>query len=279
MDESPFIRLSRRFFKNFLWTERRTFSRAEAWLDLLQNSAYEPQKRMEGNELIDVPRGGIVASERFLSDRWMWSRTKVRAFINLLISEGMLEKEPRKDHQKDHPKSVFLLCNYEKYNSEKDHPDIKKKTKKEPPQDIPPSNLPLLTPPLVLPSSKDREVKKARASSQNEILEFCREINTPDPGLDSQDLWMKWNENGWKNQGQPIKDWKMTARRWSLIGVLASQRNGNGHHKPTEPREKHSMANGHYPHLKHEVNDEFWASSEPEECRKELEQYRRNRQP
>jgi len=75
--------------------------------------------------MVEIPRGGIVASERFLSDRWMWSRTKVRLFLDLLVSEKMVERK------KDHEVTMILLCNFEKYNVQKDH----RKTSEEPPKD------------------------------------------------------------------------------------------------------------------------------------------------
>jgi len=106
-----FLRLNRKFFRHFLWKEERVYSRAEAWLDLMQSAAYEAQKKMVADEMIEVPRGGIVASERFLSDRWMWSRTKVRAFLNLLLAERMLTRPTNKLRN-----TVLILSAYEKYN-------------------------------------------------------------------------------------------------------------------------------------------------------------------
>jgi hypothetical protein len=122
-----FLPLNRRFFRNFLWMEERVFSRAEAWIDLVQTSAYEPQKKLVCGELIEVPRGGIVASERFLSIRWKWSRTKVRAFLDLLVSQNMIQPE------KNHRNTVFLLCNFDKYNPQKNHPPDRRGTTGEPP--------------------------------------------------------------------------------------------------------------------------------------------------
>lgn len=122
-----FLPVSRKFFKNFLWQEERTYSRAEAWLDLVQASAYEPQKHLVAGELVEVPRGGIVASERFLCDRWKWSRTKVRAFLDLLVKEGMISP------QKNHRNTVFLLSNFGKYNQQKNHQSDRRETSERPP--------------------------------------------------------------------------------------------------------------------------------------------------
>lgn len=129
--DSGFIRLSRGFFNNFLWAERRAYSKAEAWLDIVAQCPYEPQKRLVAGELVEVPRGGFVASERYFSGRWMWSRTKVRSFLALLEQEKMILKKPQKDHRN----TTFLLCNYDKYNPPKDHEQDHWKTSERPVED------------------------------------------------------------------------------------------------------------------------------------------------
>ncbi len=144
----PFVRAARRMFRHWLWTERRVYSRFEAWFDLVQQASFEPTKRVVAGAVIEIPRGGLVASERFLSDRWMWSRTKVRAFLDLLESEDMIHVEkPRidteKNQQKNHRITVVCLRNFEKYNRKKDHPENHgkdrkpdhRKTTEEPPED------------------------------------------------------------------------------------------------------------------------------------------------
>ena len=123
-----FVRLSRSYFDHHFWMEKRVFDRAAAWLDLVAQCAFEPRKQMINGELIEIPRGGIAASERFLSDRWMWSRTKVRAFLDVLESEKMI-----KDHQKNRRFSVFILCNFEKFNPQKDRRKDHRRTTGEPP--------------------------------------------------------------------------------------------------------------------------------------------------
>ena len=123
-----FVRLSRSFFDHYLWSEERVYSRAEAWLDLVAQCAYEPHKRMVANRLVEIPRGGIVASERFLSDRWQWSRTKVRAFLDLLRSEKMISSK-KTTKRPCLPSAITRLTTDRK--PEKDH----KRTREEPGKD------------------------------------------------------------------------------------------------------------------------------------------------
>jgi hypothetical protein len=104
-----FFKLKRSFFSHWLWDEDRVYNRGEAFLDLLQLAAFAPTKRIVKDQLIEVPIGGVIASERFLSVRWKWSRNKVRHFLNLLKEDKML------DHRKDQGQTVLILCNYERH--------------------------------------------------------------------------------------------------------------------------------------------------------------------
>lgn len=106
-----FFKLHRRIFTHWLWKEPRSMSKFEAFMDLLQLAAFEPTKRLVSGKFISVPIGGVVASERFLSERWKWSRTKIRNFLRVLQEDDMIEL--RKDQQE----TIVCLLNYESYNT------------------------------------------------------------------------------------------------------------------------------------------------------------------
>ena len=113
MNES-FLMLARRIFGHHLWLEPRTFSRAEAWLDLLQTAAWAPHKRVIAGHVIEIPRGGLVAAVRWLSDRWKWSNTKVCLFLDVLAKENMITREKR------HGITLLIICKYDVYNNPND---------------------------------------------------------------------------------------------------------------------------------------------------------------
>lgn len=104
-----YIKLHRRFFEHALWEERRNYSRAEAFLDMIQTASFKASKRIIQGKLIHLDAGELVASERYLSERWGWSRTKVRKFIELLKGDGML------DQRKDQSETVLILVKYKDY--------------------------------------------------------------------------------------------------------------------------------------------------------------------
>lgn len=103
------IKLHRKLLEHSFWQEKRKFSKAEAWIDLLLLANHKDNKVLFGNQMITVKRGQLVTSEIKLSKRWDWSRDRVRRFLNLLMNEGMITKES------DRNKTTITIVNYEVY--------------------------------------------------------------------------------------------------------------------------------------------------------------------
>lgn len=116
-----FFKLQRRFFSHALWEEEREFSRAEAFLDLLQLAAYAHNKKIVKGSLITLKPGELCGSERYLSGRWKWSAKKVRTYLTLLEADGMI------DVQKKREGSIITLCNYSKYANDEAAEEAPKK--------------------------------------------------------------------------------------------------------------------------------------------------------
>lgn len=109
------IKISRKLFADDLfWDERRQFSRAEAWIDLIQLASWRDRKQIVGATVVSLKRGELLASERFLSERWQWSRGKVRRFLDLLVKMGRIQKT---DHEADHLGCIVSICNYDAYQA------------------------------------------------------------------------------------------------------------------------------------------------------------------
>ena len=128
------IKLHRELTDHWLWEER-PFDKKSAWIDLLLMANHEEKKVLLGNEVVEVERGGIITSELKLADRWGWSRTKVRHFLEILESDSMIVVK------KDSKKTAINLVNFsnfQNFDSEKDnektskeHQENIKKTSKE----------------------------------------------------------------------------------------------------------------------------------------------------
>jgi len=109
-----FIRINRKLFDHFLWKENRIYSRAEAWIDLIQLMSYTKdatqREKMINGVLVKWERGQYPISHSFLAQRWNWSTHKVRTFINLLKSEKQVSTIST------NVTTILTLCNYDIYN-------------------------------------------------------------------------------------------------------------------------------------------------------------------
>jgi hypothetical protein len=113
MANSGYIALSRKFFTGEFWNQTRTFSLAEAWIDLVQSARFEANpalKLLPNGKQIIIKRGELHASLRFLSSRWGWSIEKTKRFIDNAIKNNAIKRKPEQGE------SILILCNYDKYN-------------------------------------------------------------------------------------------------------------------------------------------------------------------
>ena len=111
MTGSGWIKLYRQIQTHWLWEEK-PFDKRSAWIDIILRANHKPRKVNLGNELIEVERGEFITSQVKLADRWGWSRTKVRNFLELCENDGMLEKQVI-NNKRTHLK----VCNYGDYQS------------------------------------------------------------------------------------------------------------------------------------------------------------------
>ncbi len=107
------ISLHRKIKDNWLWKEK-PFSKGQAWIDILMMVNHEDKKTLLGNELIEIKRGSRVTSIRKLCERWGWSNTKVRNFLNLLEKENMITIIS------DSKKTTLTVVNYNDYQEQND---------------------------------------------------------------------------------------------------------------------------------------------------------------
>ena len=87
-----YFAIYRKFQDNFLWKERRVFSRAETWIDILMNVQHKetPKKVIIGNMVLYCNYAESLKSLETWANRWGWSRSKVKRFLDLCVSEDMI---------------------------------------------------------------------------------------------------------------------------------------------------------------------------------------------
>lgn len=90
------------------------FTRREALLDLIQMAAYEPKKVVNQSGCIELERGQVMASTRFLASRWGWSKDKVARALKSYVDAGFI------GHKTDNVSSLITILNYDEYQGTSD---------------------------------------------------------------------------------------------------------------------------------------------------------------
>ncbi|HFE4305318.1 TPA: DnaD domain protein [Staphylococcus aureus] len=106
------ISIDRSIQNHWLFKEKRTFSKFEAWIYLLMEANHSKAKVAIGNQIVTVERGQRLTSILTLSDLFNWSRFKVKTFLDLLESDGMLEVKTTSKY------TLITIVNYDFYQSE-----------------------------------------------------------------------------------------------------------------------------------------------------------------
>ncbi|EUZ66476.1 primosome subunit DnaD [Staphylococcus aureus M0481] len=106
------ISIDRSIQNHWLFKEKRAFSKFEAWIYLLMEANHSKAKVPIGNQIVTVERGQRLTSILTLSDLFNWSRFKVKTFLDLLESDGMLEVKTTSKY------TLITIVNYDFYQSE-----------------------------------------------------------------------------------------------------------------------------------------------------------------
>lgn len=109
MSERGVFAVDRGIWDHDLLTDSEPFSRREAWLWLVSEAAWKRHRRRIVGRQIELDRGQLVASTRFIASKWRWSEARVRRFLSALISEQMI------DAKTDAGVSVITICKYDNY--------------------------------------------------------------------------------------------------------------------------------------------------------------------
>jgi hypothetical protein len=69
---SGWIKLDRSIKEHWLYTEKRKFSKFEAWNDILLTVNFSPAKTIIKGKLININRGESILSLESWGKRWNW---------------------------------------------------------------------------------------------------------------------------------------------------------------------------------------------------------------
>lgn len=102
-----------------IWEDAEPFDVRSAWLDLLFFARFAPGVS-EGERL---ERGELLASVRFLAERWRWGRGTVHDYLKRLENLGRIA-----ERRAGHRGTVYMVVNYDTYNPAEGKPRTPKRT-------------------------------------------------------------------------------------------------------------------------------------------------------
>jgi hypothetical protein len=110
--DNGYIKLYRKFFDSELWQEKRKYSKAEAWIDLIEMARWgeEPETLLDKRGSYVLEFGDIYISARFLGIRWQWSKNKVIHFLEYLEKRESILFKKRDSHR-----TIISLVNLKVY--------------------------------------------------------------------------------------------------------------------------------------------------------------------
>lgn len=115
-NEGGFVVIHRKIFDNPL-LEDCDYFRAWAWL--ISEAAWKPRRvRIQSGralEIVDLQRGQLTHSRRFMAKAWGWKEKRVRTFLNRLKTDRMI------DLQTGPRQTVITICNYNTYQDVPSH--------------------------------------------------------------------------------------------------------------------------------------------------------------
>jgi hypothetical protein len=87
----------------------RPYSKREAFLWLISEASFKSRRFLIGSAVVELQRGQLAHSLRYLAKAWNWKEPRVRRFLSCLKTDAMI------DAGTDAGQTVITICNYNKY--------------------------------------------------------------------------------------------------------------------------------------------------------------------
>lgn len=117
--DKGYIKLYRDIRDHWIWTDK-PFDRARAWIDLIMLANHKESTVLFDGRPLTIRRGQHMTSLTILADRWGWSRSKVKRFLDDLKAEHMISTRRN---------SRGTLVTIEKYGIYQDSRNTKRHTR------------------------------------------------------------------------------------------------------------------------------------------------------
>jgi hypothetical protein len=123
MAQCNYFLINRSLKNHPLWLSE-PFTRGQAWVDMIMLANFCDAWILVRGVKVEVKRGQLGWSETKLSERWGWSRSKLRAFFKLLENDQQIEQ------QKNNVTTLITIINYETYQQKEQQTEQQKDSRK-----------------------------------------------------------------------------------------------------------------------------------------------------
>jgi len=89
----------------------RPYCQRAAWAWLIEEASYAGRRRSIKGRTVELKRGQLTASIRFIAKAWRWNRSAVERFLARLKTETMIKTATETGQL------VITICNYERYQT------------------------------------------------------------------------------------------------------------------------------------------------------------------
>ena len=190
------IKIHRSITEHWLYTEKRKFSKFEAWNDILLNVNFTPGKTIIKGKLININRGESVLSLETWGKRWNWDKSSVKRFLELLKKDEMIELK------NETVTTRLIVCKYDTYQSKENADETPVKRKRNADETH------------AKPIKEEEECKEEKEEKNiPDFQSFLNHALTKEPNIDQVELKKKyesWSYNGWLDgNGNKITNWKL----------------------------------------------------------------------
>ncbi len=115
--KTGYIKIYRSILDHELFNENHSYSKLEAWLDILLVVNYEEREVNIKGHIFKVQRGETIRSLGTWATRWRWDKNKVRRFLNTLEINQMIDTHT--DTLLERFATHLKVCNYDAYQDKK----------------------------------------------------------------------------------------------------------------------------------------------------------------
>lgn len=109
-----FVAISRDIWNDPDFDDGASMTQREAFMWLVAEAAWKPRKVRRGSAVLEIGRGQLAHSVRFMADAWGWSKSAGHRFLKSLEKRDIIRVDGGTGL------TVISICNYDKYQSKED---------------------------------------------------------------------------------------------------------------------------------------------------------------